>query len=735
MMTTDKRRAATSLALIAIAGASGGAVATLALAAPPGAESKPAPQVLAASAEVSYAREIHPLLMEQCGDCHAGETKLSGFDVSTREALLKGGKKFGASVIPGQPDQSPLVRYITGELKPRMPKGGDPLSAEQIERIRQWIASGAKTDAAGQASAVGPDSAATPNKSQAASAEDVAAGKAELRGLLDQQMKNAVEQIKLAQAAKDARVQAALFDESGLGEVDKTQMWALRRKLRLARLTAAPTPPRVAAAANNPIDQFIAASWKQAKLPQASQSPSLCSDEVFLRRVYLDVIGVIPTGDEVQSFVYDRAKDKRARLIEQLLGRKADYAAHWTPFWEDALGRGGETGGIKGRGNYRDWAFKNFEADTPFDEMVAGLIDPALPIPGKASYIVNGSHQETTQTAANIAQVFMGTGMKCASCHNHFLNTEWPQKRFTAYASMFSPADLEIIRCESKTGKFAPARFAFDVPDAPTDAPTAEPARYARLAQLLTDPSNPRFAKSIVNRLWKRYLGLGLFEPADDFRSDTPASHPELLDWLAAEFMRHDYSIKYLTRLILNSRTYQLRYDPKLEDHFDIAKPGAPRFYRSPSLRRLSAEQFIDSVRVAGEGKMPPARAYLDSNSTALTRALGKPAARIEVSTARPDDVAVVQALELLNGSQLHGQIYSAKLVAELSKEKNLAPLVDRLYRSVLSREPSAGELSLATKYLQRTREAEAAAPEGFRQAVGDLMWALVVSPEFQYVR
>ena len=734
MMTPDKRRAATSLALIAIAGA----VATLALAAPPSAESaesKAPAQVLAAGAAVSYAHEIHPLLMEQCGDCHAGETKLSGFDVSTREALLKGGKKFGASVIPGQPDLSPLVRYITGELKPRMPKGGDPLSAEQIERIRQWIAGGAKTDTDGQANAVQPDSIATPSESQAASAEDVAAGKAELRLLLDQQMKNAVEQIKLAQAAKDARVQAALFDEAGLGEVDKAQMWALRRKLRLARLPAAPIPPRVATATNNPIDQFIAASWKQAKLAEASQTPPLCSDEVFLRRVYLDVIGVIPTGDEVQSFVYDRGKDKRARLIEQLLGRKADYAAHWTPFWEDALGRGGESGGIKGRGNYRDWAFKNFEADTSFDEMVAGLIDPALPIPGKASYIVNSSHQETTQTAANIAQVFMGTGMKCASCHNHFGNTEWPQKRFTAYASMFSSADLEIIRCESKTGKFVPARFAFDVLDAPTDAPKAETARYTRLAQLLTDPSNPRFAKSIVNRLWKRYLGLGLFEPADDFRSDTPASHPELLDWLAHEFMRHDYSIKYLTRLILNSRTYQLRYDPKLEDHFDIAKPGAPRFYRSPSLRRLSAEQFIDSVRVAGEGKMPPARAYLDSNSTALTRALGKPAARIEVSTARPDDVAVVQSLELLNGSQLHGQIYNAKLVAELSKEKNLVPLVNRLYRSILSREPSAGELDLAQKYLQRTREAQGASPESFRQAIGDLMWALVVSPEFQYVR
>ena len=123
-------------------------------------------------------------------------------------------------------------------------------------------------------------------------------------------------------------------------------------------------------------------------------------------------------------------------------------------------------------------------------------------------------------------------------------------------------------------------------------------------AEFITDPANPRFAKAIVNRLWRRYLGLGLFEPIDDFRTDRPATNPELLDWLADDFMRSGYDLKHTIRLILNSRTYQLRYDPALEDHFDVGKPAAARYYRSPSLRKLTAEQLLDSLIVANTQKL-----------------------------------------------------------------------------------------------------------------------------------
>jgi hypothetical protein len=192
---------------------------------------------------------------------------------------------------------------------------------------------------------------------------------------------------------------------------------------------------------------------------------------------------------------------------------------------------------------------------------------------------------------------------------------------------------------------------------------------------LLTDPLNPRFAKTIVNRLWKRYLGLGLFEPADDFRLDQPPANPELLEWLADDCMRNGYDLKHSIRLILTSRTYQLRYDSALEDHFDVAKPSEPRYYRSPSLRRLTAEQAIDSIRLAAAQELESKkRAYLDKTSTALTRALGKPASRNEISTSRPDDAAVIQALELLNGPGFSSLIYSGQILSEISKEKDFVP-------------------------------------------------------------
>ena len=203
--------------------------------------------------------------------------------------------------------------------------------------------------------------------------------------------------------------------------------------------------------------------------------------------------------------------------------------------------------------------------------------------------------------------------MKCASCHDHFENDEWPQERFLAFAGLFATHDLERIRCELKTGEIVAARFPFDMPGASQAVPADVPGRLHLAAQLIIDPANPRFARTIVNRLWKRYLGLGLFEPADDFRLDTPASHPELLDWLAYDFVEHGCDLKHTIRLILTSRTYQLRYDPQLADQFDAARKDAPRYFRSPGLRRLTAEQFLDSVRVATAGELEPAeRTFLD---------------------------------------------------------------------------------------------------------------------------
>jgi hypothetical protein len=544
--------------------------------------------------------------------------------------------------------------------------------------------------------------------------------------------------IALAACLLILRTDAARADDAK--PPDSEQQLVERRAERLKLLPAPPQPPQIDSAGFNPIDQFIAARW-QAASPDAE--PQLCDQATFLRRAYLDVIGVIPTAVETNRFLAARdSRENREKLVDQLLARNTDYAAHWTTFWEDALASQNvaSQGGIVTRGDYRDWLLAAFEKNRPYDVMVAELVDPTMPgrrasettesggvnIP--VEYVRNEDHTATLQTAANVAQVFLGTSMKCASCHDHFENSEWPQERFLAFAGMFAPADLEKIRCELKTGQRVPAAFPFDLPGAAHEVPPDVTGRLHLVAQLITDPTNPRFARSIVNRLWKRYFGLGLFEPADDFRLDVSPSHPELLDWLAYDFLAHGCDLKHTIRLILTSRTYQLRYEARLADRFRAGEKNPARFFRSPGLRRLTAEQLLDSIRTAAAGRFDPAqRTLLDVRTTALSRVLGRPASRNEISTARPDDVAVVQSLELLNGTDLHEMIYTSAAPIEAAGSQDPRRLVDRLYRAVLSRPASSAEKNAGRAYLL--------AAESSDDAIKDMLWALVCSPEFQYIK
>lgn len=657
------------------------------------------------AAKISYSRDVKPILANDCDECHSAEDHKGNFDISSVATLLKHGKKAGPGVVPGKPDDSAIVQYIRGLADgPQMPKGETALSEQDLHIIRSWIAAGAVDDSASYAANLQVAKKVT------------------------------------APVSASADVTRALADAFIFGS-DKNEQFAARRAYRLSLLPPAPKPPKVAGPVYNPIDQFVEAEWETAKLPEAKSAPPVCDDATFIRRIYLDIVGVIPSAESSRKFVADKDPNKRVKWVDDLLARKEAYAAHWTPFWEDALASSPTVGGVATHGDYTDFIYTSFLENKPYDLMVAELLDPTLPGHKKSSnanangkinvigFIRNDDHKDTLQTAANTAQVFLGTGMKCASCHSHFLNKEWPQKRFTAFAGLFGTNDLELIRCEKHSGQFVPSAFPFDLPEAPANVPKDIDARLHYLTTLLIDPCNPRFAKTIVNRLWKRYTGLGLFEPVDDFRLDRAPSNPELLDWLADDFMRHNYDIKHTVRLILTSRTYQLRYDPAVEDHFNVQKPDEPRYARSPALRRLTAEQLIDSIHKAAAKKWNEKRLFRISSSTALTRALGRPASRNEISTGRADDVAVVQSLEILNGDELHDFIYKGEILDELASQSDRKKVVNQLYWTVLNRPPTSKEMKLGLAYLKDNPSAKASEP------LGDMLWALVVSPEFQFIR
>lgn len=514
--------------------------------------------------------------------------------------------------------------------------------------------------------------------------------------------------------------------------------FAARRAERLKLLAAPPVIPAQNAATQHPIDALIEARWPS--LPAGVAAPAVCDDATFIRRATLDITGLIPTFNELTTFLNNRSPLKRSQLIDQLLARHAEYAAHWTPFWEDALASQNvnHQGGIPTHGNYRDWIIEQFEKNRPYDQWVAELLDPAArgrkqaheEIFGRKftiDYVRSDTHADALQTASNIAQVFLGTSMKCAGCHDHFENPEWTQERFLGFAGLFAGQDLEKVRCEVHSGQRVAARFPFALPEWEAQPPTSPSERLSAAARWTVDPTNPRFAKTIVNRLWRRYLGLGLFEPADDYRPDTAVSHPELLDWLAYDFLAHGCDLKHTIRAILTSQTYQRRYDPSLADRFDVTQRTLPRYFRSPSLRRLTAEQFVDSVRLACSGQLSPQeRLYLDIRATPLVRSLGRLDSRSEVSTARSEDLAVVQTLEWLNGKELYDLIDHSLTFAKPFAKGDLRAVVDRLYRSILSRGATLDERKAGQAFLTGVE---------FSEGLRDLAWALICSPEFIFIK
>ena len=332
--------------------------------------------------------------------------------------------------------------------------------------------------------------------------------------------------------------------------------WSGWRERQRKEFQDLPRPAEPPAGEGSAIDRFLRAHWEQ----QHFTPPALVDDAAFARRVYLDVVGLVPTPGQLAAFEKDTQVDKRAKLVDALLADKDGYAEGWMAYWNDLL-RNDEQTNIDGlRKPITQWLYTSLRDNKPFDLLVAELLNPGKS--GPDGYLkgvnwrgtVNASQQPAVQAAHNVSQVFLAASLKCASCHNSFIN-DYKLEQAYGMASFFSPKNLEMHRCDKATGKLVPPQFLFaDMGEVAPDADLA--TRHRAVAQMVTRPKNPRFARAIVNRLWKKLLGRGLFEPADDFDSKTP--HLALLDWLAHDFMAHDYDVKHTLRSILLARVYQL---------------------------------------------------------------------------------------------------------------------------------------------------------------------------------
>ncbi len=531
---------------------------------------------------------------------------------------------------------------------------------------------------------------------------------------------------------------------------------------RLAMVAELPPPPKVPESdiSDNEIDRFLAADWAARGLTP----PPLCDDGTFARRVYLDLVGMPTDEAQLARFLAEAAggdeparQAARARLVDRLLSDEVGYAEHWISYWNDMLRNDEQT---RSREPITTWLYHALRDNLPYDTFVASLLNPQGP--GAPTGFVKGidkwavteaSQSPPVQAAQNVGQVFLGTALKCASCHDHFLNDEWKLETFYGFASFFSDKNLQITRCARPRDKYAPPVFIFpELGEVPPDASLDE--RLEAVSRMVTSPRNPRFARSFVNRLWHRFTGRGFIEPIDDFRTDTPAHHPELLDWLAYDFMHHDFDVKHTMKKMLMSRTCQSAIHEqsdvtgprkRTEAHAAADPADGPRFL-GPRIRRLTAEQLLDTLSVVtGDspgydgmaGKDVPVvdgrvRAWRQKGPDPLAVALGRAVVRDEVMTARAEAASVLQSLEMLNGGVLSARIASGakKLLASPLAKASPDEALDVLYLRAIGRKPTAAEREVMLPALGTQAEGTEARQAGWE----DVLWCLFVSPEYQYI-
>ena len=348
-------------------------------------------------------------------------------------------------------------------------------------------------------------------------------------------------------------------------------------------------PPLPEGRATHPADRFLEAYLKR----HGRDLPAAVDDRAFARRVWLDLVGLLPDPAELEGFLKDRSKDKRERLVGRLLADDAKYAQHWLSFWNDLLRNDYKgTGYIDGgRKQISPWLYRALRDNLPYDRFVRELVDPKPESEGFTKGIVwrgavNASMTPPMQAAQNIGQVLMGVNLKCASCHDSFID-DWQLADAYGLAGIYSDGSLEMVQCDRPTGKHAPLKFLFpELGAVDPKAPRAE--RLKQLAGIITRPENGRLSRTVVNRLWARLLGRGLVEPLDVMQNE--AWDPALLDWLAEDLVSHGWDLKRTLALIATSRAYQL---PSV----DVPeKVEAGYVFAGPAVRRLTAEQFRDAL-------------------------------------------------------------------------------------------------------------------------------------------
>jgi hypothetical protein len=482
----------------------------------------------------------------------------------------------------------------------------------------------------------------------------------------------------------------------------------------------------------------------------------LCDDTTFLRRAYLDLLGVIPTAETARAFVADTAPDKRDRLVERLLTRD-EFSDFWTLKWADLLRIEERQLDQNGMKVFHGWIRECIAANMPLDQFARELVaarGSTYENPPANWYRAN---RDPVSRAENTARVFLGTQLNCAQCHNHPFE-RWTQDDYYGWAALFARVDYEIKdnkrkdendKHEFKGDQVVKLKGEGSIINPRTSKPASmrllggeEPEVSPEHDELTATAEwlskSPMFARMQVNRVWYHLFGRGLVDPVDDFRASNPPSHPVLLEALTKDFIAHGYDLRNLIRTITRSRLYQLGAKPNATNAEDAT------MFSHAVVKRLDAEQIIDSMSKALSApldldgfpagtrlaQVPEGRHHYRPLKTDLDRfsqTFGKPPRLVASDCERNNEVTMPQVFTLLGGPIMQNLLTRPenRIASWVKDGKSGAGLVDTIFWTVLSRPPTAEESAQLTAHLESGSEP--------RKATEDVVWALLNSKEFLF--
>ena len=501
---------------------------------------------------------------------------------------------------------------------------------------------------------------------------------------------------------------------------------------------------------NNRVDDLV-----HAQLRLLGYLPSgTCTDAEFVRRVHLDVLGLLPTVEETRAFLADPSPDKRSRLIDRLLERP-EYAAYWGQRQADLLRVTRQSLTSEGARRYYDWIVESVRSNQPFDRFVGELLTSEGDTYERPSANYYRAAADTASVTESTVQLFMGVRIGCAKCHNHPFD-RWTQDNYYGIAAVFDRVRRDLVPVPPREGEEPKARKkGARPPEGPMmikvagEGSTIQPRTHKEMkpwlpmvgdapveaggdarrpfADWLTGPENPFLARVAVNRIWAHVMGRGIVDPVDDFQASNPPSNAALLDFLADDFVRGGFDRKRTLRLILNSRTYQrsVARNP--------SNAGDSKHFASAQVRLIPAEPLFDAIgrvtevaerfggvpagTLATQMPTPPRMEFLE--------AFGQPKRETACQCERGSEPSLAQALQLLNGPAVQRRLSDRNnRLRRLIREGKADPeIVEECYLAALCRPPTGAESARALGYLADHPDRE--------KALEDVLWAVLNSKEF----